>query len=42
MVHVSHRWYYVPMVYTVYGAAAMLALLFIGETRDLNLEDLDD
>jgi hypothetical protein len=29
------------MVYAVYCAAAMLALLFIRETRDLKLEDLD-
>jgi len=27
--------------YAVYGAAAMLALLFIRETRDIRLEDLD-
>ena len=38
---VLHNWYYVPVVYTVYGAAAMLALLFIPETRDLRLVDLD-
>jgi MFS transporter, MHS family, shikimate and dehydroshikimate transport protein len=39
--NVDAAWYYLPMVYFVYCAAAMLALLFIRETRDLNLEDLD-
>ena len=39
--NVGAAWYYIPLVYFVYGAAAMLALLFIRETRDLNLEDLD-
>ena len=38
---VLHKWYYVPVVYGVYGTAAMLALLFIRETRDINFEDLD-
>ena len=38
---VLHNWYYLPMIYIVYCAAAMLALLFIPETRDLKLEDLD-
>lgn len=38
---VLHNWYYLPMIYIVYCAAAMLALLFIPETRDLRLEDLD-
>jgi len=38
---VTHNWYYIPVVYAVYGAAAMLALLFIRETRDIRLEDLD-
>jgi len=38
---VLHNWYYLPMIYVVYCAAAMLALLFIPETRDLRLEDLD-
>jgi len=32
---------YVPLVYVVYCAAAMIALLFIRETRDLRMEDLD-
>jgi MFS transporter, MHS family, shikimate and dehydroshikimate transport protein len=38
---VLHDWYYVPAVYAVYCGAAMLALLFLRETRDLKLEDLD-
>jgi MFS transporter, MHS family, shikimate and dehydroshikimate transport protein len=38
---VLHKWYYLPMIYVVYCGAAMLALLFIPETRDLSLEDLD-
>jgi MFS family permease len=38
---VFHRWYYVPTCYAFYCIVAMLALLFIRETRDLNLEDLD-
>jgi MFS transporter, MHS family, shikimate and dehydroshikimate transport protein len=38
---VLHKWYYVPMVYALYCAVAMLALLFIRETRDVNLQDLD-
>jgi MFS family permease len=39
--NVGAAWYYVPLIYFVYCAAAMLALLFIRETRDLKLEDLD-
>ncbi len=38
---VAHKWYYVPIVYVVYCVVAMLALLFIRETRDVNLEALD-
>ena len=38
---VLHKWYYLPMIYAVYCAAAMLSLLFVPETRDLRLEDLD-
>jgi MFS transporter, MHS family, shikimate and dehydroshikimate transport protein len=38
---VLHKWYYVPIVYGIYCAAAMVALLFIRETRDIRLEDLD-
>jgi MFS family permease len=40
--HDIHKnWHYIPIVYAAYGAAAMLALLFIRETRDLRLADLD-
>ena len=39
---VAHRWHYLPLTYAVYGAAAMLALLFMRETRDIRLEDLDN
>jgi len=38
---VLHNWYYLPAVYAVYCGTAMLALLFIPETRDLTLEELD-
>ena len=38
---VLHKWYYLPIVYGAYCVVAMLALLFIGETRDLSLEELD-
>jgi MFS family permease len=38
---VGRNWYYVPLVYVVYCAAAMIALLFVCETRDLRMEDLD-
>ena len=38
---VLHKWYYVPVIYAVYCGAAMLGLLFLRETRDLRLEDLD-
>jgi MFS transporter, MHS family, shikimate and dehydroshikimate transport protein len=38
---VLHKWYYVPVVYAIYCAAAMAALLFVRETRDLRMEDLD-
>ena len=38
---VLHKWHYLPMIYAAYCAAAMLALLFIRETRDLRFEDLD-
>ena len=39
---VLHKWYYVPLVYAVYGIAAMIALLFLRETRNINFEDLDN
>jgi MFS family permease len=38
---VHYKWFYVPMVYGVYCVVAMLALLFIRETRDVNLEEMD-
>ena len=38
---VAHKWHYVPIVYAVYCIVAMLALLFVGETRDINMEELD-
>jgi MFS family permease len=38
---VLHNWFYMPIVYVFYCIVAMLALLFIRETRDLSLEDLD-
>ena len=38
---VLHKWLYLPVIYVVYCAAAMLALHFIPETRDLKMEDID-
>jgi MFS transporter, MHS family, shikimate and dehydroshikimate transport protein len=38
---VFHRWYFVTFLYAFYCVVAMLALLFIQETRDVNLKDLD-
>ena len=38
---VLRNWYYLPALYALYGFAALLALVFIRETRDLDLEDLD-
>jgi len=38
---VFHRWYFVPLLYAFYCVAAMLALYFMRETRDVNLRDLD-
>ena len=38
---VWHKWYFVPAVYGIYCVAAMLALLFIRETRDVDLEAMD-
>jgi len=38
---VFRKWYYVPACYAFYCIVAMLALLFIRETRDVNLEFLD-
>ena len=36
-----HNWHWVIIVYGIYAAIAMVALLFIRETRDLDLEQLD-
>ena len=38
---VFHKWRYVPACYAFYCIVAMLALLFIRETRDMKLEYLD-
>jgi MFS transporter, MHS family, shikimate and dehydroshikimate transport protein len=38
---VLHKWYYMPLTYGVYGAAAIFSLFFIRETRDLKMQDLD-
>jgi len=38
---VFHRGYFVPVIYAFYCVVAMLALLFIRETRDVNLSALD-
>jgi len=38
---ILHKWYYVPVIYAVYCSAAILGLLFLQETRNLRLEDLD-
>jgi MFS transporter, MHS family, shikimate and dehydroshikimate transport protein len=38
---VSQKWYFVPLIYAFYCAVAMLALLFVRETRGVNLTDLD-
>ena len=38
---ILHNWFYLPLMYTFYCAAAMIALLFLPETRDISLEDLD-
>jgi MFS family permease len=38
---VARRWFYVPVVYAIYCAVGMLAVAFITETRDVELEELD-
>ena len=38
---VLHKWQDVPICYALYCFVAMLALLFIQETRDVSLQDLD-
>jgi hypothetical protein len=35
------KWFYVPIAYLCYCVARMLSLLFIRETRDINLHTLD-
>jgi len=35
------NWHYIPIVYGAYCLVAMVALLFIRETRDLSMEDID-
>jgi MFS family permease len=39
---VARRWYYVPVVYAIYSAVGMLALVFVRETRHVDFEKLDD
>ena len=38
---VAHKWHFVPIVYAVYCVVAMLALLFVRETRDIDMEEMD-
>jgi MFS transporter, MHS family, shikimate and dehydroshikimate transport protein len=38
---VHRKWYFVPIVYAIYCVAAMMSLVFIRETRDLQLRELD-
>ena len=35
------NWYYVPGIYAIYRVVAIVALLFVRETRDVSLEDRD-
>jgi MHS family shikimate/dehydroshikimate transporter-like MFS transporter len=37
-----HNWHWVIIVYGIYAAIALVALIFIRETRDLNLHELDE
>jgi len=39
--NVLRNWHWVPIVYGFYCVVAMVALLFIRETRDMSLEELD-
>lgn len=39
--NVTEKWYFITVVYAIYAAVAVLALLFIRETRDLPLDELD-
>ena len=38
---VAQKWFYIPLVYAVYGCIAMVALLFLRETANLDLHQLD-
>ena len=38
---VAGKWYFVPIVYGAYALVAFAALLFVRETRDVQLEQLD-
>jgi MFS family permease len=38
---VFHKWHYVLICYAFYCVVAMVALLFVRETRDISLRDLD-
>lgn len=38
---VLHKWFYMPVVYGVYCAAAILALVFMRETRNISIDDLN-
>ena len=38
---VLHSWFYMPVVYAIYCAAAGLSLLFMRKTRNMSIEDLD-
>ena len=37
----ANNWYFIPAVYVLYAMIACAALLFVKETRDVQLEDLD-
>ena len=39
---VRRRWHFVPLLYGIYCVLAMVALLWMRETRDLSLNELDD
>lgn len=39
--HATERWFFIPLTYALYGVVAMVALIFVRETRDVRLEDLD-
>jgi MFS family permease len=38
---VTRKWYIIPVTYAVYAVVAIGALLFVRETRDIRLDDLD-